>query len=72
MPVGAASWSFTEDDFAAITESLTRFLHESSARCTICKRMVAAIRDAAGKVVVLPHSATGAKVEFGQTCKAKR
>src|SRR3954462_13708128 len=35
MPVGAASWSFTEDDFAAITESLNRFLHESSARCTM-------------------------------------
>ena len=24
MPVGAASWSFTEDDFAAITQSLQR------------------------------------------------
>src|SRR6186713_10791 len=35
MPVGAASWSFTEDDFAAITESLNRFLYESSARCTM-------------------------------------
>src|SRR5438045_9137656 len=35
MPVGAASWSFTEDDFAAITESLNRFLHESSARCAL-------------------------------------
>ena len=33
MPVGAASWSFTEDDFAAITQSLQRFLHESNARC---------------------------------------
>ena len=35
MPVGAASWSFTEEDFAAITESLNRFLYESSARCTM-------------------------------------
>src|SRR6187431_359564 len=35
MPVGAASWSFTEDDFAAITESLNRFLYESSARCAL-------------------------------------
>src|SRR3954468_18037895 len=35
MPVGAASWSFTEDDFAAITQSLQRFLHESSARCAL-------------------------------------
>src|SRR5258708_15837474 len=35
MPVGAASWSFTEDDFAAITESLNRFLYESNARCSL-------------------------------------
>src|SRR5215211_2521917 len=35
MPVGAASWSFTEDDFAAITHSLQRFLHESNARCSL-------------------------------------
>ena len=35
MPVGAASWSFTEDDFAAITQSLQRFLHESDARCAL-------------------------------------
>src|SRR3954467_5497189 len=35
MPVGAASWSFTEDDFAAITHSLQRFLHESNARCAL-------------------------------------
>ena len=35
MPVGAASWSFTEDDFAAITQSLQRFLHDSSARCAL-------------------------------------
>src|SRR5213595_1468801 len=35
MPVGAASWSFTEDDFAAITDSLNRFLYESNARCSL-------------------------------------
>src|SRR5436190_17531458 len=35
MPVGAASWSFTEDDFAAITKSLQRFLHDSDARCAL-------------------------------------
>jgi predicted regulator of Ras-like GTPase activity (Roadblock/LC7/MglB family) len=35
MPVGSASWSFTEGDFASITETLTRFLHESSARCAL-------------------------------------
>src|SRR5256885_9173507 len=33
MPVGAASWSFTEDDFGAITKSLERFLCDSNARC---------------------------------------
>src|SRR3979490_2337087 len=35
MALGTASWSFTEDDFAAITESLQRFLHESNARCAL-------------------------------------
>ncbi len=35
MAVGSASWSFTEDDFAAITQSLQRFLHEANARCAL-------------------------------------
>jgi predicted regulator of Ras-like GTPase activity (Roadblock/LC7/MglB family) len=35
MHVGAASWSFTEDDFAAITQSLQRFLYDSNARCAL-------------------------------------
>ena len=35
MPVGAASWSFTEDDFGAITQALQRFLHDASARCAL-------------------------------------
>src|SRR5687768_778232 len=35
MAAGAASWSFTEDDYGAITESLERFLGESSARCAM-------------------------------------
>src|SRR5215208_1136493 len=35
MAAGAASWSFTEDDYSAITESLTRFLGESQARCAL-------------------------------------
>ena len=34
-PVGAAAWSFTEDDFGAITTSLQRFLHDSNARCAL-------------------------------------
>ena len=35
MPVGAASWSFTEDDFAAITSALEAFLTDCNARCAI-------------------------------------
>ena len=35
MPVGAASWSFTEDDFNAITGTLQRFLYESNSRCAL-------------------------------------
>src|SRR5512135_1112043 len=35
MPVGAASWSFTEDDFGAITQSLQRFLYDANARCAL-------------------------------------
>ena len=35
MAVGSASWSFTEDDFGAITQSLQRFLHDSNARCAL-------------------------------------
>src|ERR687885_741401 len=35
MAAGAASWSFTEGDFGAITQALERFLQESSARCAL-------------------------------------
>ena len=35
MPVGSASWSFTEDDFGAINGSLQKFLFESNARCAL-------------------------------------
>jgi predicted regulator of Ras-like GTPase activity (Roadblock/LC7/MglB family) len=35
MPVGSASWSFTEDDFGAITKSLQQFLKDSNARCAL-------------------------------------
>ena len=35
MPPGAASWSFTEDDFQAITGALQRFLFDSNARCAL-------------------------------------
>ena len=32
---GSASWSFTEEDFGAITKSLQKFLFESNARCAL-------------------------------------
>jgi predicted regulator of Ras-like GTPase activity (Roadblock/LC7/MglB family) len=35
MPVGAASWSFTEDDAAAITRLMQQFLLDSNARCAL-------------------------------------
>ena len=35
MSAGSASWSFTEDDFGAITQSLQRFLYDSNARCAL-------------------------------------
>src|SRR2546423_14484218 len=35
MPVGAASWSFTEDDYRAIVGSLQQFLNDSNARCAL-------------------------------------
>src|SRR5436853_5179259 len=35
MAAGAASWSFTEDDYGAITETLQRFLGEANARCAM-------------------------------------
>lgn len=35
MAASAASWTFTEDDHAAITGSLQRFLYESHARCAL-------------------------------------
>ena len=35
MPVGSGSWSFTEEDFNAITTALQRFLYDSNARCAL-------------------------------------
>ena len=34
-PVGSASWSFTEEDFNAITGLLQKFLYDSNARCSL-------------------------------------
>ncbi len=35
MSVGAATWSFTEDDFGTITTVLQRFLYDAKARCAL-------------------------------------
>ena len=35
MPAGAGTWSFTEDDFASITQSLQRFLVDTNARSAV-------------------------------------
>lgn len=35
MAVGSASWSFTEEDFGAITRTLQKFLGETNARCAL-------------------------------------
>ena len=35
MPVSAASWSFSEEDFGAITKALDRFLTDCNARCAL-------------------------------------
>ncbi len=35
MASGSASWSFTEDDFGAITASLQKFLFDANARCAL-------------------------------------
>ncbi len=35
MPVGAGTWSFTEDDFAVITQSLQRFLADTNSRSAL-------------------------------------
>ena len=35
MAVGSGSWSFTEEDFTAITTALQKFLQDSNCRCAI-------------------------------------
>ncbi|MBK6489348.1 MAG: roadblock/LC7 domain-containing protein [Gemmatimonadetes bacterium] len=35
MPLGASSWSFTEEDHAALNQVLQRFLFDSNTRCAL-------------------------------------
>src|SRR5438105_12150141 len=59
MPVRAASWSFTEDDFRAITNALERFLTDCNARCAL-------LVDRAGQLV----ATVGEKPKFDPTAFA--
>lgn len=40
--------------------------------CPHCKRARPAIRDLAGKIIILPHMADGSERKPGLTCGAKR
>jgi predicted regulator of Ras-like GTPase activity (Roadblock/LC7/MglB family) len=50
MPDGAVSWSFTEDDAAAIRVSLQRFLSESNARSALLVDRAGQLVTTAGEV----------------------
>src|SRR5436853_5523969 len=52
MTAGTASWSFTQDDFTAITESLQRFLGETKSRCAL-------LVDRSGQLVTTVGDAPG-------------
>jgi predicted regulator of Ras-like GTPase activity (Roadblock/LC7/MglB family) len=56
MAVGSGSWSFTEEDFGAITRSLEKFLGESNCRCAI-------LVDRAGQLI----ATVGEKPKFDPT-----
>jgi predicted regulator of Ras-like GTPase activity (Roadblock/LC7/MglB family) len=52
MTAGAASWTFTEDDFGAITGSLRRFLDDTGSMCAM-------LVDRSGQLVTTVGSAPG-------------
>jgi predicted regulator of Ras-like GTPase activity (Roadblock/LC7/MglB family) len=56
MAVGSGSWSFTEEDFKAITTTLEKFLGESNCRCAI-------LVDRAGQLI----ATVGEKPKFDPT-----
>ena len=60
MPVGATSWSFTEDDFGAINQLLQRFLYDTNARCAL-------LVDRSGQLV----TTVGEKPNFDATVSAR-
>jgi len=52
MTAGTANWSFTQDDFTSITESLTRFLGETKSLCAL-------LVDRSGQLVTTVGEAPG-------------
>jgi predicted regulator of Ras-like GTPase activity (Roadblock/LC7/MglB family) len=52
MTFGTANWSFTQDDFTSITESLKRFLGDTNARCAL-------LVDRSGQLVTTVGDAPG-------------
>ena len=52
MTAGAASWTFTEDDFGAITGCMRRFLDDTQASCAM-------LVDKSGQLVTTVGSAPG-------------
>jgi predicted regulator of Ras-like GTPase activity (Roadblock/LC7/MglB family) len=52
MTAGTANWSFTQDDFTAITESLRRFLGETKSLCAL-------LVDRSGQLVTTVGEAPG-------------
>jgi predicted regulator of Ras-like GTPase activity (Roadblock/LC7/MglB family) len=52
MTAGTANWSFTQDDFTAITESLKRFLGETNSLCAL-------LVDRSGQLVTTVGEAPG-------------
>jgi predicted regulator of Ras-like GTPase activity (Roadblock/LC7/MglB family) len=52
MTVGTANWSFTQDDFISITESLKRFLGDTNSRCAL-------LVDRSGQLVTTVGEAPG-------------
>ena len=52
MTAGTANWSFTQDDFTSITESLKRFLAETNSQCALLVdrsgQLVTSVGEAAG------------------------
>ena len=52
MTAGTANWSFTQDDFTSITESLKRFLGETKSHCAL-------LVDRSGQLVTTVGNAPG-------------